>query len=97
MIADHYRARRPTEEISDDWPQPVADEAEGISALAPCLGPMVAALPEPYREAVQLSEIEGVPQAIVAERLGVSLPAVKSRILRGRERLRGLVLASCSG
>ena len=28
VIADHYRARRPTEEISDDWPQPVADEAE---------------------------------------------------------------------
>lgn len=56
------------------------------------LRPAVQRLPETYREAVRLADIERLPQAEVARRLGVSLSGAKSRVQRARallaERLR---------
>lgn len=55
----------------------------------------VAALPRAYREALTLTELEGLTQAKAAEILGISLPAMKSRVLRGRERLRTMIDSCC--
>jgi RNA polymerase sigma-70 factor, ECF subfamily len=46
------------------------------------------ALPIEYRTAVVLRDIEGLSNEEVARVLGISLPAAKSRIHRGRMRLR---------
>lgn len=48
----------------------------------------VAQLPEMYRQVFVLSDIEGVPNADIADRIGMSLPAVKSRLHRARALLR---------
>lgn len=56
----------------------------------------VAALPEIYREAITLADLEDLPVATVAERLAISLPAAKSRIARGRELLRSRLFACCN-
>jgi RNA polymerase sigma-70 factor (ECF subfamily) len=56
---------------------------------------MVENLPDTYREALILSDLEGISQKQVAERLGVGLSGAKSRIQRGREKLRGLVQSCC--
>ena len=48
----------------------------------------IAALPEMYREVFVLAEVEGLPNAEIGERLGMSLPAVKSRLHRARAMLR---------
>lgn len=45
-------------------------------------------VPEPYRTAVILRDIEGLSYEEVAEVLGVSLGTVKSRLMRGREALK---------
>lgn len=45
-------------------------------------------LPEPYRTAVVLRDIEELSYEEVAEILGVSLGTVKSRLMRGRDALR---------
>jgi RNA polymerase sigma-70 factor (ECF subfamily) len=47
------------------------------------------------REAVLLADLQGVPHGEIAQRLGLSLTAAKSRVQRGRERLRELVAACC--
>lgn len=46
------------------------------------------ALPFEYREAVVLRDVAGLANEEVAEALGLSLPAAKSRIHRGRMQLR---------
>ena len=45
-------------------------------------------LPEKYRVAILLRDINQLPTDEVAEVLGLGLPAVKARILRGRLMLR---------
>src|SRR5262249_48244382 len=48
----------------------------------------IAALPPRYRRVFVLADIEGLPNATIAEQLGLSLPAVKSRLHRARLFLR---------
>jgi RNA polymerase sigma-70 factor (ECF subfamily) len=45
-------------------------------------------VPEPYRTAVVLRDIEGLSYEEMAHVLGVTLGTVKSRLMRGREALR---------
>ena len=93
-IVDHYRARLPVDELSDEL-SAAEPEDDPVQALAPCLPAMVDRLPETYRDAVRLSELDGLPQREVAQRLGLSLSGAKSRVQRGREQLRHLVEACC--
>jgi RNA polymerase sigma-70 factor (ECF subfamily) len=74
-----------------DGSEPTALEQE----LAGYLLGYVAQLPSPYREALTLTEIEGMTQKAAAAALGISLSGMKSRVQRGRERLRELFEACC--
>ena len=69
-----------------------APEAE----LAPCLTSMVNRLPEPYRTAITLTTVSGVSQADAARQLGISNSGMKSRVQRGRDRLRDMLVRCCS-
>lgn len=93
-IADHYRSQRPGEQLPDDLaaPEPADDPVAGLAA---CLQPLIDDLPDTYRSALMLSELQGLPQRLVAERLGISLSGAKSRVQRGRRLLRERVLACC--
>lgn len=86
-IADHYRARKTWVELPDELEAP-EPEPDPVGELAACLQPLIDDLPETYRVALVLSEIEGLPQREVAARLGMSLSGAKSRVQRGREKLR---------
>lgn len=59
------------------------------------LRPMVEALPDPYREALQLTEYQGLTQQELAQRAGISLSGAKSRVQRAREKLKALLLDCC--
>jgi RNA polymerase sigma-70 factor (ECF subfamily) len=73
-----------------------ADEAERLeSELGACVALFVARLPSPYREAVTLTELEGLTQREAAEMLALSLPGLKSRVQRGREKLRDMFHECC--
>lgn len=48
----------------------------------------IARLPVVYHTVFQLADVEGLPNAVIADRLGLSLPAVKSRLHRARRLLR---------
>ena len=57
--------------------------------------PMMQSLPEHYREALLMSEIEGLTQKEVALKQGISLSGAKSRVQRGRSMLKDILLDCC--
>jgi RNA polymerase sigma-70 factor (ECF subfamily) len=57
----------------------------------------IARLPRLYREVYVLGEVERVPNAEVALRLGLSVPAVKSRRHRAKMLLRRVLAPRCGG
>jgi RNA polymerase sigma-70 factor, ECF subfamily len=96
-LIDRYRRSDPTESLADK-PEPLIDEPEepdAERAIAGCLRDMIDDLPPAYRDALVLSELEGLPQRVVAERLGLSHSGAKSRVQRGRRMLRESLLACC--
>lgn len=86
-IADHYRLLKPWVELPEDLAAPER-KRDPVAELAQCLQPLIDDLPEIYRSALMLSEIEGLSQKEVAARLCLSYSGAKSRIQRGREQLR---------
>ncbi|MBI3995109.1 MAG: RNA polymerase sigma factor SigZ [Nitrospirae bacterium] len=110
VIADHYRAIGKRKEIplglSAENPTGVNEtrisvaEAGSVSKspqreLSACLRPMIKRLPEHYREAVILVELEGMTGNAAAERLGLSVSGVKSRVQRGRTKLKEMLTVCC--
>ena len=97
-IIDYYRRRRPTLELDESYPA-VEDTSSSGDDLAPELASslrgMINSLPETYRKAIDLSEIQGVKQQAVADKLGISLSGAKSRVQRGRNLLRQEMLDCC--
>lgn len=74
-------------EPMDDWSQGV-DERALQGELRGVLEGAIDELPPDYRSALVLHDIEGMSNPDIAEALGISLPAVKSRIHRSRLFLR---------
>lgn len=95
-IVDHYRRRSPTAALDEAL---VLEEMnlgdEGEQDLARCMLPLVQQLPATYREAIIWSEIEGLTQKEVARRQGLSLSGAKSRVQRGRQMLKMMLLECC--
>ena len=109
VVADFYRQRATSAEAmarlaqQTEQPAPSApgEEAEGdivrraYEDFSRCLEPMLGELPDQYRQAVILTELEGMTQKDAAERLGLSVSGMKSRVQRGRGKLKDVVLACC--
>ncbi len=95
-ITDHFR-KHPFEALNTDTVSERPAEAGDRSSqeLATCLNQMVAQLPEKYRQAIELAELQGTTQRHVASQLGLSLSGAKSRVQRGRERLKKMLLSCC--
>jgi RNA polymerase sigma-70 factor (ECF subfamily) len=74
-------------EPMDDWSPRVDDRALN-DELREVLDTAISELPPEYRTALVLHDVEGMPNPDVADALGISLPAVKSRIHRSRLYLR---------
>jgi RNA polymerase sigma-70 factor (ECF subfamily) len=91
-------ARQPTREWREDLePDVVLDAAvdDLQSDLGECVALFVSRLPSPYREAVTLTELEGLTQKQAADMLGISLSGLKSRVRRGRNKIRHMFDECC--
>lgn len=102
-ITDHYRRAAIEKRLRSgadpgsppDPPAPHAPENSAPAELARCMIPMIRGLPAPYAEALMLTDIEGLTQAQAARRLGLSTSGMKSRVQRGRAKLRETLLRCC--
>ncbi len=101
VIVDHARARTRTplvaaEKVLDRAALDESDDADDLqAALGECVALFVARLPSPYREAITLTELEGLTQKDAADLLGVTLSGMKSRVQRGREKIRDMFDECC--
>lgn len=100
-IVDHARstARHPQTRSEPPEPSHPRDEDDDDDAVerevATYAALFVSMLPSPYREALTLTELEGLTQREAAEMLGLSLSGMKSRVQRGREKLRAALEDCC--
>ena len=95
-IVDHarrHRAKPPDDTVEDRAPQ--SDDENVNDTVARWLRPMLQSLPEEYRVALELVELEGLTQTELAERLGISISGAKSRVQRGRVRLKRVLNDCC--
>ena len=74
---------------------PPGDVAEPRTELAACLRPMIERLPRDYRDVITLMEINGLTQQAAATQMGLSLSGMKSRVQRGRARLKQMLDDCC--
>lgn len=91
--ARHPSAPEPSAAEPEDEP---ASENDAESELASYVATFVSMLPSPYREALTLTELQGLSQKDAAEMMGVSLSGMKSRVQRGRRLLRDALDACCT-
>ena len=95
-IVDYYRSNKVTEALPE-WIEQKHPKNEEIihRELSHCLVPMIEMLPDKYRKVIQLSELEGKTQREVAELENLSLSGAKSRVQRGRKRLKNIFNTCC--
>jgi RNA polymerase sigma-70 factor, ECF subfamily len=96
-IADHFRKSRPDPLESEVESTPTADKRllNLNCVVAGCLGTLIEQLPDYLQRAVKLYEQEGISQLEIAKRESISLSGAKSRVQRGRRRLRELLENCC--
>ncbi|HEX5054520.1 MAG TPA: sigma-70 family RNA polymerase sigma factor [Planctomycetota bacterium] len=97
-VVDHHRAHRPAAGLPEGLSDPaVVDPAEAeIERLLGSCRSFVHGLPPKYREAVLLTEYEGLSQVQLAERLGIPVSTAKSRVQRGRAQLQKALTECCT-
>ena len=100
-IIDYYRSQRIMVELPNTLPasgseELIADLQDTTrNELSQSLKIMINNLPPLYREPLILTEFKGLTQKEMSEQLGLSLPAAKSRVQRGKSKLRDMFLECC--
>lgn len=100
-LRDSLRARQRrdgrTDPLEVDLPAEPGREADRAAEaeLAPCLTGMIGRLAEPYRTAIELTSLRGLTQTEAARHVGISVSGMKSRVQRGREQLRHMLVRCC--
>ena len=106
-IIDHCRARATTRETPEAPDELVArvdadgdneqePESDARQELARCLAPLIRRLPEPYREALTLTDLGKLSQVEAAQVVGLSVPGMKARVQRARAQVHELLTGCCA-
>ena len=96
VVNDHHRKASDSAVALADVDQAEEDDQNPRLCNAACwLDELIDTMPEGYRQAVQLAELDGLSQQEIAERLGLTLSGAKSRVQRGRGMLKQALDACC--
>jgi RNA polymerase sigma-70 factor, ECF subfamily len=106
-IIDHYRSRAGAKEHpsapddlvahidADGDTDQAPSEDQARQELARCLRPLIRQLPEPYREALTLTDLGKLSQVEAARVVGLSVPGMKTRVQRARVQVHALITDCC--
>ena len=98
-IIDYYRvaAQRKNVPVDPMMEENLTEESDVDpgKGLDQCIASMINLLPDDYRAIIIDSEIRGIKQKDLAEKYGIAYPSMRSRVQRGRERLKQLLFNCC--
>jgi len=98
-IIDYYRANaaRKNFTVNAEMDSNILQEMEEdpTKGLDRCINSMIDLLPDEDRDIIVDSELKGVKQKDLAEKYGMAYPSMRSRVQRGRERLKQLFYNCC--
>jgi RNA polymerase sigma-70 factor (ECF subfamily) len=98
-VIDYYRikSKKRDVEFDDTVSENFVDEGsiDPTKGLDGCVGTMINLLPEEYRTIVTDAEVNGIRQKDLAEKYNMPYPSMRSRVQRGRERLKQLLYNCC--
>jgi RNA polymerase sigma-70 factor (ECF subfamily) len=100
-IIDHYRTKAGKKDSTvdaDDLLESFSDEEynDTTKGLDCCLLGFVDQLPEEYRNIIIDVDLNGAKQKDLTEKYDLAYPSVRSRVQRGREKLKQLLLDCCN-
>lgn len=95
-LMDHFRKREAKEPIEGKDFDVEENSASYNELLSWMVKPFMQQLPEEYKIALELTDIEGLSQKELAERLGISYSGAKSRVQRARKKLKEVFEECCT-
>lgn len=94
-ITDYYRSKKEYSHIDKIEIEDRGEKQPVIKSLEPTLRNFIRYLPPIYREAIVLTDFRGMSRKSLAEKLNLSVSAVKSRVQRARAMLKDMFLRCC--
>jgi RNA polymerase sigma-70 factor (ECF subfamily) len=99
-ITDYYRTNgsKRMDSLDERAAMHLPDEntEDNTKGLDQCLLGMIEALPEEYRAIMYDAELKGIKQKDLAQKYNLAYPTIRSRVQRGRERLKQLLTNCCN-
>lgn len=96
-ITDYYRKKHiTTSEMEESMISYENDKEDVTEELSGCVTNFINQLPEEYRLLLTLSELKNVSQKEIAEQLDMNYVTVRSKIQRGRKKLKELFEGCCT-
>lgn len=97
-IGDYFRNKQ---RLNSDLEIPdalIGEDEQFLNATIAdyCVKPFINQLPEKYKEALLLTEFQDISQKDLAEKLNISYSGAKSRVQRGKEKLKDIILNCCA-
>lgn len=93
-LVDYHRLHREFVELPEELPES-KDSIEPIDALGACVVRVLSELSAEDRDIIQQCDLQGMKQQDYALTHSLSLAAVKSRLLRARQRMRTTMSKKC--
>ena len=94
-IIDYFKKKNKFVPLEFDLNEELS-EVSLVGDASEYIKPLLKLLPEKYATPLSLADIEGINHKEIAERLNLSLPNTKSRILRARQKLKSRFLECCN-
>lgn len=98
VTIDHFRKSTKKNGIENEYALISEEETKSLNATIAdcCIKPFIKQLPDKYQVALIKSEFENISQKELAKQLDISYSGAKSRVQRGKEKLKELILACCN-
>ncbi len=98
-ITDYYRKTNKSiefVELFEEIDEKFYEDQNSNKEIAGCLKAMIENLPDKYKQAILLTELNHLTHKELGELLGISISGAKSRVQRARKMLKEMLTSCCS-